>query len=206
MPSQLSLWIVFPQNSMMTYYLNFLLCVIHWDILDNCKVWIESMMVMLGASCRPLTSRIYLDWALEWWNALDICVGRIILVFISAFFCAQWNWSGNCSQLPISKLCLVKSLIYIISSMFCNLSPTYLQTCSCIMYYVVHKFPNISRATIHLSTHLHPIAKRMCRKSFHEMMNMVADEVRHMPTSTSLVITLFTNMIFLFCYLFNEDG
>ncbi len=38
------------------------------------------------------------------------------------------------------------------------------------------------------------------------MMNMVVDDVRRMLTSTSLAITLFTNKIFLFCYLFNEDG
>jgi hypothetical protein len=41
------------------------LCIIHWDILDNYKVWIESTMVMLGASCKPITPRIHLDWVLE---------------------------------------------------------------------------------------------------------------------------------------------
>jgi hypothetical protein len=51
------------------------------DILENCKVWIKSMMVMFGASCRPLTSRNRLDWALKWWNDLGICVIRIIIVF-----------------------------------------------------------------------------------------------------------------------------
>ncbi len=44
-------------------HLSFLLFIICWDILDNCKVWIEGMMVMLGVSCRLVTSIILLDWA-----------------------------------------------------------------------------------------------------------------------------------------------
>jgi len=60
MPSQLSLWIVFPQNSMVTFSLNFFLCVTCWDIFDNYKVWIESMMVMFGVSCKLVTSKIWL--------------------------------------------------------------------------------------------------------------------------------------------------
>jgi len=38
------------------------------------------MMVMLGASCRPVTSRMRLDWASEQPNAFDICVVRMILL------------------------------------------------------------------------------------------------------------------------------
>jgi hypothetical protein len=53
----------FPTNLMVTYYLSFLLFIIHWDNPNNCKVWTESLMVMLGVSCRLVTSRIHLDWA-----------------------------------------------------------------------------------------------------------------------------------------------
>jgi hypothetical protein len=52
----------------MIFYLSFLLFVIHWDILNNCKVWIKSTMVMFSVSYRPVTSRTHLDWALEWQN------------------------------------------------------------------------------------------------------------------------------------------
>jgi hypothetical protein len=38
-----------------------LMCVICWDIPENYKVWIESMMVMFGASYRLVTSRKCLD-------------------------------------------------------------------------------------------------------------------------------------------------
>ncbi len=34
---------------------------IHWDKPNNCKVWIENLIVMLGASCRLVTLRICLD-------------------------------------------------------------------------------------------------------------------------------------------------
>jgi hypothetical protein len=73
------------------------------------------------------------------------------------------------------------------------------------MYYVVHKFPNLSRVTIHLGTHLHLFIEGMCRKFFQEMKNMVADEVCHMTIATSLTIVLFISKTFLSCHLFNED-
>jgi hypothetical protein len=37
-------------------------------------------MVMLGVSCRLITSKIILDWALKRQNALDICVVKMIIV------------------------------------------------------------------------------------------------------------------------------
>jgi hypothetical protein len=55
--------------------------------MDNCKVWIKSSMVMLGASYKPIRSRICLDWALECQNALDIYVVRMIIVlYIIVFY------------------------------------------------------------------------------------------------------------------------
>jgi hypothetical protein len=77
-----------------TYYLSFLLFVIHWDILDNCKVWTKSLMVMFGASCRSITLRIHLDWALERQNALDICVVEMIIVLYFKFFLCAMNFLG----------------------------------------------------------------------------------------------------------------
>ncbi len=74
------------------------------------------------------------------------------------------------------------------------------------MYYVVHKFPNLLRVVIDLGTHAHPIVDNKCRKSFHEMKNMVIDEVCCMPTAITLAIILFVNKTFIFCHLFNEDG
>ncbi len=74
------------------------------------------------------------------------------------------------------------------------------------MYYVVHKFPNLSRATIHLGTCAHLVVNNKCRESFQEMKNMVADEVCRTPFTTTLTIVLSTNKTFLSRHLFNEDG
>jgi hypothetical protein len=74
------------------------------------------------------------------------------------------------------------------------------------MYYVVHKFPNLSKAIIHLGTHAHSIANGKCRESFQEMKNMVEDKVCHTPTTTTSTIALFTNKTFLSCHLFKKDG
>jgi hypothetical protein len=54
------------------------------------------------------------------------------------------------------------------------------------MYYLVHKFPNLSRVMIHLGTHSHPVAKGKCRKSFQEMKNMVVDEVYYTPIAITV--------------------
>ncbi len=58
----------------------------------------------------------------------------------------------------------MKSLVCTINCKFCDSSPTCLQTCSCKMYYVVHKFPHISKAAIHLGTHSHLVTKGIYRK------------------------------------------
>jgi hypothetical protein len=74
------------------------------------------------------------------------------------------------------------------------------------MYYVVHKFPNLSRATIDLGTHAHPIIDNKCRQSFQDMKNMVVNEICHMPIVITPSIVLSTSKTFFSCHLFNEDG
>jgi hypothetical protein len=74
------------------------------------------------------------------------------------------------------------------------------------MYYVVHKFPNLSRAMIHLGTHAHLIIDGKCRESFQEMKNMVVEEVCCTPIVTTSTIVLTISKTFLFCHLFNKDG
>jgi hypothetical protein len=74
------------------------------------------------------------------------------------------------------------------------------------MYYVAHKFPNLSKDTIHLGTHSHLIVDRKRKESFQEMKNMVEDEVYRTPIPTNLAIILFMSKTFLFHHLFNEDG
>ncbi len=87
----------------------------------------------------------------------------------------------------------MKSPVHAINYKFYNYAPTCLQTCSCKMYYVVHKFPNLSRVAIHSGTHAHLIANGECRKYFQEMKNMVVNKVCCTPTTTISAIVLFTN-------------
>jgi hypothetical protein len=61
-------------------FLNYLLFIIHWDIQNNCKIWIKSMMVTFNASCKLVTLKIHLNWVLKQWSALDICVVKMIFV------------------------------------------------------------------------------------------------------------------------------
>jgi hypothetical protein len=84
-------------------------------------------------------------------------------LFQHFFVCNEVFWSEDSLQLLISRYCFMKSPICTISYKFCNSSLTYLQTYSSRMYYVVHKFPNLSRITIHLGTHAHPIIDGKCK-------------------------------------------
>ncbi len=100
----------------------------------------------------------------------------------------------------------MKSPILTINYKFCDFLPTCLQTCSCKMYFVVHKFPNLSKVVIHLGTHAHPVANEKCREFFQEMKNTVVDEVYRTLIATTLAIALSISKTFLFCHLSNEDG
>jgi hypothetical protein len=97
--------------------------------MDNYKVWIKSLMVMLGASYKPITSRIRLDWALECPNALDIYVVRMIIVlYISVLLCVMKFLGVEIIDnfRYLGAQCLTKSPIYTISCKFYDSSPTYL--------------------------------------------------------------------------------
>jgi hypothetical protein len=74
------------------------------------------------------------------------------------------------------------------------------------MYYVVHSLSDLSRITIHLGMHVHPIYKGKYRESFKEVKSMVAKEVLCAPNVTSSTIALVASKTLLFHHLFNEDG
>jgi hypothetical protein len=94
------------------------------------------------------------------------CQNDYCLLFQHSFMHNNFSWNGDNLQLPIYGQCLVKSHICTINYKFCKSSPKCLQTCSCRMYYVVHKFPNLSRVAIHLGIHAHPIVDSKCKESF----------------------------------------
>jgi hypothetical protein len=66
------------------------------------------------------------------------------------------------------------------------------------MYYVVHKFPNLSRASIHLGTYAHLIEDNKCKKSLEEIKNMLVNEVYRTPIATTSTIVLFMSKPFFY--------
>jgi hypothetical protein len=121
------------------------------------------------AWCKLQTSNIHNSFRLGF--RMTKCLGHLWCqndfypLFQRFSTCNEVFWNGDSSQLPIFRQCFMKSPIYIISCKLCDSSPTSLQTCSSKMYYVVHKFSNLSRVVIHLGIHAHLVANK-CRESF----------------------------------------
>lgn len=129
-----------------------------------------------------------------------MCFSNLMLAMKSTGMAIHPNF------LLLAKLSCLFLLAPLFACTVCGFSPMCVQTCICHMYYVVHSWSDLSRATIHLGMHVHPISKGKCKKSFEEVKSMVAKEVLHMPNVTSSAIALVASKTFLFCHLFNEDG
>ncbi len=65
------------------------------------------------------------------------------------------------------------------------------------MYYIMHKKDNLTRATIHLGLHDHPVAKGCSKEMFKQVKSLVKNEVSCTLGSTMLAITLVTSKTFL---------
>ncbi len=115
-----------PTKSTMRNYLSFVLSIIHWDNLDNCKVWTKRLMVMFGASCKLVTLKFHLDRASEQQKCLAhlCCHNDSYPLFQCSFVRNEVDWCGDSLQHLISRQCFVKFPICTISCKFCNSSPT----------------------------------------------------------------------------------
>jgi hypothetical protein len=74
------------------------------------------------------------------------------------------------------------------------------------MYYVIHKLQSLSRITIHLRTHEHPVVEGMCKESLEQIKVLVEGEVFHTLNAKFFTITLNASKAFLAHHLFNENG
>jgi hypothetical protein len=74
------------------------------------------------------------------------------------------------------------------------------------MYYVIHKLQSLSRVTIHLGTHEHPITEGMCKESLEEIKVLVEGQVSCTLDAKISTVALNTNKAFLAHHLFNENG
>ncbi len=116
------------------------------------------------------------------------------------------DWSDDLSQVLVANEIVPPPPSCTIACKACGFSPMCVQTCIGCMYYVVHSLSDLLRAAIHLGTHAHHVSEGKCNEYFKEMKIMVAKEVLCTPNSTSFVISLVVNKMFLFHRLFNEDG
>jgi hypothetical protein len=58
------------------------------------------------------------------------------------------------------------------------------------MYYIMHKQENLTRATIHLNTHDHPVVEGCSRKVVEQVKSLVQEEVACTSGATTLAIAL----------------
>ena len=91
--------------------------------------------------------------------------------------------------------------------MVCKMPPTCASACTARIYFAYSDNPNMTRATIHLGHHAHPVARGMYRDSTEVICGLIAEQVAKTPTATNSAITLSASKDFLGHYLFhNGEG
>ncbi len=102
------------------------------------------------------------------------------------FVCfSTYNETFSCGEC-VHILALGQMIMIPFTSSFeCKLyhSPPFCVTdCGGRIYYVVHRLQSMSRATIHLGVHNHPVVDGKCRESIEETKRLIAKEVCRNPT------------------------
>ena len=82
--------------------------------------------------------------------------------------------------------------------------PRCLNTCDARVYYYYSKNPDMTRATIHLGKHSHPVAKGTYRDSARGISQLIAEQVAKTPSATNSAIALSANKEFLTNHLFHH--
>ena len=102
--------------------------------------------------------------------------------------------------------CPVLSKKFKIVCKFCKLAPSCIATCQCKMFYVVSKDPLMSRAYIHIGTHMHPIAKGDCRDAMDQIRDEIKSQVAKTPTAKASAIGIAVGKELLMKGLIDEAG
>ena len=115
------------------------------------------------------------------------------------------EWSGY-TVIPFTAIgCPPKQTTLV--CMVCKMPPRCPCACTARIYFAYSDNPNMTRATIHLGHHGHPIARGMYRDSTEVICGLIAEQVAKTPTATNSAITLSANKDFLGHYLFhNGEG
>ena len=86
----------------------------------------------------------------------------------------------------------------------CKTIPRCFNTCDARIYYCYSENPDMTRATIHLGKHCHPIAKGTYRDCAREISELIGEQVAKTPTATNSTIALFASKEFLTNHLFHH--
>ena len=115
-------------------------------------------------------------------------------------------WTGSSPDVliprPNSKITMKCKLV----CKFCKVTPTCLELCPCKLFYTMSKDPTMSRACIHMGTHLHPVAKGDCRAAMDQIKEEMKLQVAKTPLAKKSAIGIAVGKELLMKGLINEDG
>ena len=115
-------------------------------------------------------------------------------------------WSGSLSDVIPRGHSPVLSKKFKIVCKFCKLVPSCIATCECKMFYVVSKDPLMSRACIHIGTHVHPVAKGDCRDAMDQIRDEIRSQAAKTPTAKASAIGIAVGEELLMKGLIDEAG
>ncbi len=141
------------------------------------------------------------------------CLGHLHCVQwlweLCVLYLSQWNllvwWKHSYSS------CRLDATSPFASSFGCKFyhaPPFCIAGCNGKIYYVVHKLHFLSKATIHLGVHNHPIVDGKCKESLEETKRLIIKEVNCTPNVKMYVISLSANKTFFAKHLLDDysDG
>ena len=115
-------------------------------------------------------------------------------------------WSGSSPDVIPPGHGPILSKKFKIICKFCKLAPSCIATCQCKMFYVVSKDPLMSRACIHIGTHMHPVAKGDCRDAMDQIRDEIRSQVAKTPTAKASAIGIAVEKELLMKGLIDEVG
>jgi len=115
-------------------------------------------------------------------------------------------WCGECLHIPASGQMTMIPSSSSLGCKFCHSPPFCVVNCGGRIYYVVHKFQFMSRTTIHLGIHNHPVVGGKCRELVEETRRLITEEVDHMFDPKISSISFSVSKTFLVSYLLDDSN
>ena len=115
-------------------------------------------------------------------------------------------WSRSSPDILIPRPKLKVTMKCKLVCRFCKITPTRLELCSCKLFYAVSKDLTMSRACIHMGTHLHPVVKGDCKAAMDQIREEVKLQVAKTPSAKTSAIGIGVGKELLMKGLINEDG